>query len=189
MQPSPELLARIRSRAAELVGGETTFRTLADAEIARVQALWNQNTDAIGRILRAHLFVEHFMTEYLERTNPQLGSIEKARLSFAQKVALLSLADPGVADALPGIKHLNTIRNKLAHRTDTPVTDSDASSFMSCKLFATQQTRKSQPDGSSKQPIDVLEDFARYTSIVFTYEHSQLTQAMATAMAELLPPQ
>ena len=188
MSTPADLHAHIRRRAAELVGGEAEFQALADAEVARVQQLWNQNTDAIGRILRAHLFVEHFLTEYLEKTNPQLGSLEKARLSFAQKTALLSTTDAGVADSLPGIKHLNSIRNKLAHRTDTPVTENDASAFMSCRMFAAQQAQKSGPGTAGKQPIDVLEAFAKYTGIVFTYEHSLLSRAMATAIAELMPP-
>ena len=43
-------------------------------EYQSIAARWDQDTDTIGRILRAHLFVEHLMTENLTSRNPELGS-------------------------------------------------------------------------------------------------------------------
>ncbi|WP_147326255.1 hypothetical protein [Hydrogenophaga borbori] len=85
MATTPDLDQQILNRAAELLGGQAEYERLATEEVNEVQRRWNQDTDAIGRILRAHLFVERFMTENLQRANPALGPVEKARLTFAQK--------------------------------------------------------------------------------------------------------
>ena len=64
---------KITARAIELMGGQEAFLRAADQELENIHQKWNQNIELIGRILRAHLFVEHYMTEYLAKTNPRLG--------------------------------------------------------------------------------------------------------------------
>lgn len=86
---------------------------------------WNQDFEAIGRILRSHLYLEHYLTEHLEKTNAQLGSMSAARLTFAQKVNLLDPDNPRLAEILPGVKQPNQIRNRLAHQLTAVVTQDD----------------------------------------------------------------
>lgn len=63
---------------------------------------WDQGLDVIGRILRAHLYVEYYLTESLVKANRRLGSVDQARLSFWQKLELLDQnAHPLFSEMLP----------------------------------------------------------------------------------------
>ena len=104
MQIPPHDNERIVRRAMELMGGNDAFFKAADEELADVNGRWNQNVAEIGRILRAHLFVEHYLTQYVAQANPRLGSLTEARATFSQKVALLNADNPDIATMLPGIK-------------------------------------------------------------------------------------
>ena len=175
---------QITSRAIELMGGAEAFYTAADKELDEIQRKWNQNIDLIGRILRAHLFVEHYMTEYITNTNSRLGDLNQARLSFVQKTALLDATNPDMTDILPGIRQLNRIRNRLAHNLDVQVTGEDAKTFLESERFAALRAAREREKPVSSEPIDVLEDFAQHTSIVFSYEFRPLSRAMTQAITE-----
>ena len=56
---------KVVKRIIELSGGTEKLHYEMDYKLAKINEKWNQNIDSIGRILRAHLFVEHFMTECL----------------------------------------------------------------------------------------------------------------------------
>lgn len=187
MATPPDIDQQIRDRAAQLLGGEAEYQRIAAEESSEVQRRWQQDTDTIGRILRAHLFVERFITENLQRSNPSLGSIEKAKLSFSQKVALLNPGNADVADVLPGIRRMNTIRNRLAHESHAAVTAEDAEALLACKTFAELLRMRHGPTLGSLGPIDVLEHFARFTSIALSVSHSRLIAAVAAATKELSP--
>jgi hypothetical protein len=75
--PDPEAFAR---RVIDLGGGREEFLRLMNESIARISAVWDQDATLIGRILRAHLFVEHFLGEYLRSRNPNLGDLSEGRL-------------------------------------------------------------------------------------------------------------
>lgn len=137
-----------------------------EVEFAAVKTRWNQDTDLIGRILRAHLFVEHYVLEYLREENPKLGSLDDARLSFSQKVALLSSDNHMLEDTIPGIKHLNKIRNRLAHNLQAAVTKEDAAVFLALPYYKAMRDA-SQKNGPklSDDPLAILEHFAEYSGI------------------------
>lgn len=91
---------------------------------AQIFEVWHgADLDVVGRILRAHLVVEHFITEEIERRNPNLGSLRKARLVFHQKLSLAGEAIPGAVRG--GIERVNELRNKFAHRLDYQLTEND----------------------------------------------------------------
>ncbi|MFP3670621.1 hypothetical protein SB717_36660, partial [Priestia sp. SIMBA_032] len=79
----------IATRALELMGGREKAFAAMEADYDAMKERWNQDTDSIGRILRAHLYLEHYLTEYLQHANPALGDLDEARLTFAQKANLL----------------------------------------------------------------------------------------------------
>jgi hypothetical protein len=186
--PSPsDLDHQIQARAAALLGGDAEYRRIADEEYGEVQRRWQQDTDTIGRILRAHLFVERFLTENLQRSNPKLGSVEKAKLTFAQKVALLDPQNPEAAAVMPGLRIMNRVRNRLAHESNAAVTSADAAALLDCKAFAQLLGTRHRENLSGLAPISVLEDFARFTGIALSVGHSRLIAAVAQAIRELAP--
>jgi hypothetical protein len=178
---------RIVRRAIGLAGGKDAFFSAADKEVADIDGRWNQNVEVIGRILRAHLFVEHYLAEYLTQANPRLGSLADARATFTQKVALLDAANPDIANMLPGIKRLNVIRNRLAHNLGAQVSEEDARVFLSCKRFAALRAARVKERVPSNVPLDILEDFARHTAVAFTYEFTPVSKAISQAIYEAHP--
>lgn len=156
---------RVVSHVINLLGGHDAAFAHFDADFRLLNDRWNQDTETIGRILRAHLFVEHFLTEYLVARNPELGSPEDARLTFAQKLSLIGDATGGVAYLIPGIRRLNTIRNRLAHNLSADVTADDVNVFLGITLFKAMRDEAAKPNQTSGSPIDILEDFSRHTGI------------------------
>ena len=126
---APYDVERVVARTVELLGGPDRAREVTDTEFGDMVTRWEQDVDAIGRILRSHLYVEHYLTEFIRHANPRLGSIAEARLSFNQKLALLDTNSPGVAELKPGIAQLNKIRNRLAHRLSFAILPADTQVF------------------------------------------------------------
>ena len=174
----------VARRAMELLGGKDAFFAAADLELADVNARWVQNVAVIGRILRAHLFVEHYLGEYLARANPRLGALSEARITFAQKVGLLDATNPDVAAILIGIKRLNSIRNRLAHNLGTQVTEEDAKVFLGCDRFAALRAARTTGAAQTNDPLEVLEDFAKHVAMALNYEFSPLSKAIYQAIQE-----
>lgn len=183
--PDSKLVAE---RTVELLGGPEKARELVDAEFGEMRQRWNQDIEAIGRILRSHLYVEHYLTEYIEKTNPRLGSVKNARLTFAQKLDLVDSKDFRLAEVLPGIKRLNSIRNRLAHRLSAVVTEDDTAVFLGAKLFRALRDEGAKPNNPSHNSLDILEDFAQYASSSLTHEFSIFGNAFAKALNEFNPP-
>lgn len=65
-KPNQEEIEFIGRRALELMGGRENALASMEAEFDEMKERWNQDTDTIGRILRSHLYLEHYLTEYLQ---------------------------------------------------------------------------------------------------------------------------
>ena len=83
--PEPALLA---AKVLEVFGGKDQLLAAARKNLKESAERWQQDTEAIGRILRAHLFVEHFLTEFVRWRSPGLTALTEARLTFYQKLTL-----------------------------------------------------------------------------------------------------
>lgn len=71
----------------------------------------------------------------------------------------------GMSYLLPGIRRLNTIRNRLAHNLSADVTADDANIFQGIELFRAMREERKKPDQPSVEAIDILEDFAKHAGI------------------------
>ncbi|MEK6302054.1 MAG: hypothetical protein AABO41_15195 [Acidobacteriota bacterium] len=105
------------------------------------------------------------MSELLTARNPELGSIEEAKLSFAQKLALIGTAELGVSYLVPGIRRLNTIRNRLAHTLSAEISTDDVNVFLGIALFRALREELAKPGLPSSDPADILEAFAKHVGI------------------------
>ena len=152
----------VAKRVIELSGGKEKLNDEMDSKLARINEKWNQDIDAIGRILRAHLFVEHFVTECLVSFNPALGNIKEARLTFSQKIALIENYSDETKELSTGIRRLNKIRNQLAHNLEGNVTEQDKESLLSVTSFKALREALAKPGVPSIENLDVLEDFAKH---------------------------
>ncbi|WP_348815490.1 hypothetical protein NFG57_04610 [Halomonas sp. H10-59] len=154
--------SELAKRVIELSGGKQNLSDEMDQKLARISNKWDQDVGAIGRILRAHLFVEHFITECLIAFNPALGDLDKARLSFSQKLALIENYSPEIQELAAGIRRLNKVRNQLAHTLEAKVTDKDKESLLSVKTFSALREELAKPGYPSDNNMDVVEDFAKH---------------------------
>jgi len=179
--PDPVAVAK---RTVELLGGTDRANQATDEEFGQMTRRWNQDTDAIGRMLRAHLYVEFYMTEYLRKSNPNLGSVAKAKLGFAQKLALLDSNDKRIKEVMEGLKHLNTIRNRLAHRLDAVVSSDDSAIFLRAPYFEAMRAERLRPNTPSENPLDILEEFTQFASHALTHKFSVIGQAFAQALSD-----
>jgi hypothetical protein len=177
----------VMKRTIELMGGPDAVREELEAESAAMKVRWAQDVKAIGRILRAHLYVEHYLTEHLQHVNSRLGDLDEARLTFAQKVHLLDGDwNIGIRQLTPGIKQLNKVRNRLAHSLAGMVTDEDAAVFMSVAMFGEiqKETATLQRKDQSKDPLDVLERFAEFAALCLHRSSSAFGKAYEQAVKE-----
>jgi len=186
VRPDPKVVI---AKVIELMGGHDAAFEKFDRDYAEVVRVWDQDTDKVGRILRAHLFVEHFLTEYLEARAPEL-EIKNAALTFSKKLALVGIGDPGVAYLLPGIRLVNTIRNRIAHRLTADVTEDDARQLLSIDVFRAMRAESDRRHGRSlnDDPVDVVERFCKHAGMALqactSPERSPWSVAIEHATAE-----
>ena len=178
--PDNELVIK---KVIEILGGKEEARRKIESEFFNMQNRWDQDIDVIGRILRAHLYVEHYLTEYLRKANPRLGNLNSVRISFSQKIDLLDPNDSLVKDIIPGIRHLNKIRNRLAHNLSAEITETDAEVFLSNLMFKALREASARPNLPNLEPMVVLEKFAQYAASSLNHQSSSLGAAYKQAFS------
>lgn len=148
----------------QLSGGHEALAERQNLEFAEIQNIWKQDSSSIGRILRAHLFTEHFLNALLKGGTPGISSLDKAKFTFAQKVYLLGSIAPEFEDILPGIRQLNKVRNRIAHSLHAEFSSEDADVLLGCTVFRAlreaAETELASP--KSTEIIDIIEDFAKH---------------------------
>ena len=166
-------IEEIMRKFFDLHGGEEKFFEAAQKRLAEFNARWDQDIGAIGRVLRSHLIVEYYMTAYLQAANPNLGIIDDAKIGFAQKVDLLGDHDAQITNLVPGIRRLNTVRNRLTHNLSASVTQDDVNSLMSVGFYRVM--RSALEKGHQKlgtEPLDIYDHFAQLTASTFHHASS-----------------
>lgn len=171
----------VAQRWSEILGGKDALIAQLEAEYWELKNHWEKDVVTMGRILRAHLHVEHYLTEYLANRNPALGDLDAARLTFAQKVQLLPRDDARIGMLRPGLKRLNNIRNRLAHNLQAGLTDEDVTAIMDGIFKHIWVASGRQVEAPA---IDVLEFFAEWASSLLHGPSSKSGQAFAQALAE-----
>lgn len=179
---------KVAKRVIELSGGKEQLIEESKRKLKMVNDKWNQDIVAIGRILRAHLFVEYFVTECLAAFNPNIKDIQNARLTFAQKLSLIENYSEVTRELSPGIKRLNQIRNRLAHRLETRVTDQDKDSLLSVLSFKYLREALALPNKPSDDNLEVLEDFAKHVGVQLQSltDTNSLSERFARAISEVM---
>lgn len=140
--------------------------TLLAAEVEEFNAdylrFWKKNLDELGRILVAHLVVEHYLDEYLTAAFPGIGARATERLGFAKKLDLANFegfATP-LAHWAPGMRALNKIRNQLAHNLDSQISPADT------KELQTPAETWNRASGRTVDwsKTDVYQEFSRWAA-------------------------
>lgn len=174
----------VLKRLFESYGGAEKCFEAVEKRLAQFNALWAQDIGAMGRVLRSHLIVEFYMTAYLQKANPNLGSIDDAKIGFAQKTDLLGENDSFIKMLVPGIRRLNTVRNRLAHNLSVSATQDDVNSFMSIGIYNAMREESEKRAGPfNNDPLEVYEHFAKFVSASFHHAASDDSKYWRDALA------
>jgi len=133
--------------------------------------------DIIGRLLKCHLIIEHYLERFLS-AHYGLENIEDAKLNFFNKAMLLPTSSSSAAFVRPGILKLNSIRNKASHNLAREPSFDDLGPISDVLEIA-------RPAVSFSSPIEAIEAFTTVACtwlIVPPKEHQQL---FADAFAEV----
>lgn len=180
-----ELIAK---RTVEILGGKESANQTINSEFQSMENQWARDTDYLGRILRSHLYVEHYMTKYLQESNPRLGKLSSTRITFSQKIDLLDPQDELLIEIIPGIRQLNKIRNKLAHNLSEEISDKELQVFLSIKPFAAIIIELAKPNEPYSEPILIIEKFSQYVACVLNHQFSRIAYAFKQAIRESIEP-
>ena len=160
--------------------------TFDDLKFHEIDEVWSGvDANIVGRFLRAHLVVEHFVDENLRKINPSLGAFD--RLSFSNKVELLNPTSAFVQWIRPGIRKLNALRNKFAHQLNYKLTHDDVRFIFGDEKelpkYLNAFKRIADP-AQVVEPIDVIEAFADFVAQMLRLEKTladKLEEAVAIA--------
>ena len=148
-----------------------------ESENARFKELIATSHDDLGRILKCHLVVEHYLDRFLVE-HYRLPELENGRFSFYQKAFLLPNGRAAAAFVKPGILRLNTIRNKFGHYVATTLTFDDLGAM-------TEVLRIARPDVLVPSPVDAVEAFTAVACAFLLVPPPKLQEVFADAFEEL----
>lgn len=142
-----------------------------NVENERFKALTNHPHDTIGRLLKCHLIVEHYLERYLTE-NFGLPNVQEAKLGFYNKAMLLPTEASSAAFVRPGILRLNRLRNNVGHALGRePALDE-----LGPILEALRITREGANFASAIEAIEAFTTVACTWLIVPPREHQKLFQ-------------
>lgn len=124
----------------------------AQVEIARFDAAFSADHNAIGRVLKVHLVIEQYLNDHI-KTKYKIENLEELRLSFSQKTLLMKDDLSPAAWIKGAVQNVNAVRNKFSH-TLTPKIEWGAINNV---IDVLKIARKGVV---YKEPIDAIEAFA-----------------------------
>jgi hypothetical protein len=178
---------KLVARIIELSGGVEQLKLKSDRSLEDINSKWLQHTEVTGRVLRAHLFVEHFMTNYLQSGVSALSSKKVDRLTFSQKLDLVvKTNDSQPQEILTGVKCLNRIRNQIAHNLSVELTPSLIDDIAAINSFMALRAELAKPCQPCADPISIIEDFAKHAGVIFDSiaDPNSLSKLFSLALTE-----
>jgi len=140
-------------------------------------ALISQPHDTIGRLLKCHLVVEHYLDRYLSE-HYGIEDIASAKLGFYNKASLLPSHASNVAFVKPGILRLNKLRNQAGHRLGIGFSLGDLGPIR-------EILRTARPKARFRSPIEALEAFTTVACTWLIVPPKSLQKLFSEAFAKV----
>ena len=134
-------------------------------------------SDTLGRILKCHIVVEHYLERFLS-THFKIDNLGNARLSFAQKATLLPNEGSAAALIKPGVLQLNRIRNRFAHSLGAELSDQDLSEIHPVLGIA-------RPGVAFGRPVEAIEGFTTVACTFLIVASPELQQILVEAFSSV----
>lgn len=157
-----KVVARLKPYMAEI---EAHF----NKENAKFIALMGQPHDMLGRLLKCHLVLEHYLDRFLSE-HFGIEDVESVKLGFFNKAMLLPSKASSAAFVKPGILKLNTLRNRAGHNLGTDISFDDLGPIREVLAIARVGVELKSPIGA----IEAFTTVACTWLIVPPKEHQQL---------------
>lgn len=140
-------------------------------------ALMGRDHVTLGRVLKCHLVVEHYIDQFLVH-HLDGHDFQDARLTFHQKATLLPRRVSTAAFVRPGIIRLNKIRNGFGHRLDAMLEMEDLGPILEVLAIARKGT-------TFAEPADAIEAFTTVACTWLMVPNEELGEVMARAFAKI----
>lgn len=160
-----EVIRRLQPHMPEI---EAIF----DEENRRYIQLSQQDHDLIGRVLKCHLIVEHYLDRFLS-SHLNIEELSDVKLSFYQKAKLLPSKESAAAFVKPGILKLNSIRNQFGHTLHPALTVADLGAINDVLLIARSEI--------GPEPIQKIEAFTTVAATFLIIPPPHLQEAFIEA--------
>jgi hypothetical protein len=171
----------------DIEGIETVMRKLEphwpqmmahfNSENEKFKALVSQDHDFLGRVLKCHRVVEHYLNRFLTE-HYRLGAIDEVRLTFNQKAKLLPNSESSATFVKPGIVELNVIRNKFSHRLNAAIGNRDMNAINTVLRVARRGVRFSST-------VDSIEAFTTVACTFLVVPQPKLGQVFVDAFSQV----
>jgi hypothetical protein len=150
---------------------EDLIANFDELKVEDIRALWDgMDLETLGRVLRAHLVVEHFIDEWLLADGVKLEHFEQAgfQLMFGRKLQLLGKRGPASV-VWKGLKQLNEIRNRFAHDPSHRLTVEDTVPLYdeTGQLEAYLKAYQMVHGRAASTPVDIIEAFSEQAAALF----------------------
>ena len=133
--------------------------------------------DTLGRVLKCHLVVEHYLDSFLV-AHFKIDAFDDVRLSFAQKAALLPNRATAAAFVKPGILQLNRIRNRFGHSLGAELSVQELGSIRTVLDIA-------RPGVAFGSPVAAIEAFTTVACTFLIVHPPALQQIFAEAFSSI----
>lgn len=88
----------------------------------KIKDIFDEQSEDVIFWIRAHLLIEYFLDKIIRKfSSIDLGQNER----FYTKILIVQALDVLPLDFIEAIKHVNKVRNKIAHRLEYKLSDGD----------------------------------------------------------------
>lgn len=149
------------------------------SEATPTEFLADLNSDSpLELILRGHLWIEARLIQYLSAVVPFPDRVDFGRFTYPQKLSLAAAHGVLQKDDVPAYMKVNTLRNKIAHRLDAALIESDEVELVNCLSPRLRNAALlDQPDVSQRPWPDVTRFVLAAMIIVLESGHTKLLRA------------
>lgn len=133
--------------------------------------------DTLGRILKCHIVVEHYLDRFLSK-HFKINDFGNLRFSFAQKATLLPNEGSAAAFVKPGVFQLNRIRNRFAHSLGAELSAEELKPIHPVLGIA-------RPGVAFESPVEAIEAFTTVACTFLIVAPPELQQILAEAFSSV----
>jgi len=149
-----------------------------EARAKEFNRLMRKDHELLGRVLKSHLIMEHYMDKFLS-SHYSIENIDDLRLSFFQKAKMLPDLNAKAVFVKEGILELNAVRNKFGHELDVTIDQA-------CLKSMGGVLRISREGQTFPHPVETIEAFTAVACTFLSTSTPEIEELFAKAFKQAL---